>query len=504
MEITPDFESRSEQQERRFRARARRRWFSGLHAGLASLLMLVFMILLNLLSMRQYQRLDWSRTGQTELAGKTTALLRALEETARVIVFIQPGHEVYHQLYDDTLNLMREYIYAANGRLVVERVDPDRHPGRAGELMDRFQLERSNVVIIEYGDRFRVIDADDLATINYLPVASGGLPTLELFKGEQVVTSALFSLVEADPARVYFLLGHGERDFEDHDPYVGLSVIGQEIRRDYIELTPLRLGERPDIPDDADALIIAAPQRDLSGAAIERIATYANRAGRLMLILDADTDAGFGNTLIDWGIESIDNTLVDPARTVSGFDVLVSKYPSHPVTDSLKNLATVFYWPRALPLREDGLRDVAIDKPQATPLVLSSERSWAEIDPDLQPNQFDEGIDRKGPLPIAVAVERGSVASREMNLSRSRIVVIGDVDFIANNGLSGANADLFLNALNWVLDRDPLIDIAPKPAGPVRLMISREQRDALFWVVVVGVPGLAALAGIFMRWRRRE
>jgi hypothetical protein len=221
------------------------------------------------------------------------------------------------------------------------------------------------------------------------------------------------------------------------------------------------------------------------------------------LILDADTDAGLANTLIDWGIESIDNTLIDPARTVSGFDVMVSKYPVHPVTDSLENWATVFYWPRALPLREDNLRDAAADKPQATPLVLSSERSWAELDSDLQP-QFDEGIDRKGPLPIAVAVERGALASREMNLSRSRIVVIGDVDFIANNGLSGANADLFLNALNWVLDRDPLIDIAPKPAGPVRLMISREQHEALFWVVVVGVPGIAALAGVLMRWRRRE
>ncbi|MGA1194194.1 MAG: GldG family protein [Kiritimatiellia bacterium] len=503
MEMTPDYESRSEQQERRFRARARRRWFSGLNAGLASLLMLIFMLLLNLLSMRHHQRLDWSRTDQTKLSGKTTALLRALDETARVIVFIQPGHEVYHQLYDDTLNLLREYMLAANGRLVVERVDPDRNLGRAGELMDRFQLDHANVIIMEYGDRFRVIDADDLATVNYLPVASGGLPAVELFKGEQVVTSALFSLVEADPARVYFLLGHGERDFEDHDPYVGLSIIGQEIRRDYIELAPLRLGERPDIPEDADALIIAAPQRILSGATIERIASYANRSGRLILILDADTDAGFANTLIDWGIESIDNTLIDPARTVSGFDVMVSKYPVHPVTDSLENLATVFYWPRALPLREDNLRDAAADKPQATPLVLSSERSWAELDSDLQP-QFDEGIDRKGPLPIAVAVERGALASREMNLSRSRIVVIGDVDFIANNGLSGANADLFLNALNWVLDRDPLIDIAPKPAGPVRLMISREQHEALFWVVVVGVPGIAALAGVLMRWRRRE
>lgn len=504
MEMTPDHEQRTEQQRRRFQARSRRRWFSGLHAGVASALMLAFVVMINTLSLQQFRRYDWSQTGQLQLSGKTVALLESLKETARVIVFIQPGHEVYHQLYDDTLNLLREYMHTANGRLVMERVDPDRNLGRAGELMDRFQLERANVIIIAYGDRFRVIDADDLATINYLPVASGGLPTVELFRGEQVITSSLFSLVEAEPARVYFLLGHGERDFEDHDPYVGLSAIGQFIRRDYIELTPLRFSERPDLPDDADALIIAAPLRALSTPAIERIATYANRAGRLILMLDADTDAGFGATLADWGIDSIDNTLIDPARTVSGFDVIVADYPTHPVTESLDDLASVFYWPRALPLLEDGQRDEAVDKPQATPIVVSSERSWAERDPDLQPYQFDADLDRKGPLPIAVAVERGAVASREMNLSRSRIVVIGDVDFISNNGLSGANADLFLNALNWVLDRDPLIDIAPQAAGPIRLMISREQRKALFWVVVVGVPGLAATAGGIMWWRRRE
>lgn len=505
MEINRHESAPDQLNRQRMRGRARRNWFSGLNAGVSTLLFLLLAIMVNILSLRHHTRLDWSRAQFYALSGKTTTLVQSLEQPLRVIVFIQPSHEVYHHLYDDTLNLLREYAYASGGRITVERVDPDRNLGRAEEIMSRFQLDQANVVIFAYGDQFRVVPAADITGMDYLPVARGGLPQPVNFRGEQVFTSAILSLTDAKPPRVYFMQGYGERDFEDHDPYVGLSVMGRQIRRDNIELIPFNFAERSTLPDDAAALIVAGPTRPYSAKEVERIQSYINRAGSLILMLSSETDGGFAGLLEQWGINGANNALVDPARTVSGFDVLISSYNDHPVTERLQNFNCVFYWPRALVLRNgENETDAPADKPRARALALSSSRAWADFNLDQQPYQFDEGRDIRGRLPMAVAIERGAEATKQMGLSRARAVVFGDVDFISNSGLSGANADLFMNALNWVLQREKLIDIAPKPVEQVRLLINRKHLARLFWSVVVGLPAVMALTGCFVWWRRRE
>ncbi len=487
----------------RRRQRAKRRLFSGLNSMAAVLLVVILTLMLNYLSSRHYIRYDWSAERFYELSGKTKALLASLKDPVRVTVFIQPGHELHHLIYDDAVNLLREYVYAARGQLTVDRVDPDRHLGQAEALMGRLQLDEPNVIIFEFGDRFRVVQAEEVAEIDYQPLLRGERPNKISFKGEQIFTAAIFSLVAAEPPRVYFLQGHGERDFDDHDEYVGLSRMGQAIRRDNIELAPFSFVQRSALPEDADALIVAGPARAYATAEIERITAFAQRSGRVLLMLNAETDAGFAPLLRYWGIDPVNNLLIDPARTLSGFDVIASSYGTHPVTESLGALNTVFFWPRALPLLVDD-RDEAIDKPAATALVLSSGRSWAERDVDQRPFQFDEARDIRGPLPLAVAVDRVPGASAAMQIQPTRTVIFGNIDFISNSGLSGGNADLFLNALNWMLERDHVLDIAPRPVEEIRLLVSSRHLRRLFRVVVVGIPATALLVGLVVWWIRRR
>ena len=85
-----------------------------------------------------------------------------------------------------------------------------------------------------------------------------------------------------------------------------------------------------------------------------------------------------------------------------------------------------------------------------------------------------------------------------------RAVVFGDVDFISNTGVSGGNGDLFMNALNWILERDNLLAISARPVEEARLMISRDRLTALFWIIVVAIPALSAATGLAVWWRRRR
>lgn len=489
----------------RLQARRRSHLLSGLNSSASILLMLILFVMINYISSRNYLRFDWSRDQYYELSDKTTSLLKSLTERIQVTVFIQPGHEIYHLVYDDVVNLLREYEYVSANRIVVERVDPDRNIARSEELMTRLELPGPNIVVFEYGERRKVVMADELLEMDYQPMVRGGAPEKVAFRGEQVFSSAILAITESERPRVYFLQGHGERDFNDRDEYVGLSGIGQEIRRDDIELESFSFIRQNAIPEDADALIIAAPTRSFSDGELERIAAYLKREGRLILLLNSETDAGFGALLNEWGIQSFDNLVIDPTRTLSGYDLLVAEYADHPITAQLEGITTVFYWPRALPvIPDDPEKPRAADEPKATALAVSSPNAWAEMDIAQRPYRFDAERDIKGPVPVAVAVERGPVASVAVDIRPMRAVVFGDVDFISNSGVSGGNGDLFMNSLNWILERDQLMAVAPRPVNEARLLITRDQLATLFWVVVIAIPASVAMMGVLVWWRRRH
>lgn len=490
---------------KRLRARRRLHLLAGLNSSAAIVLMLILVIMVNYLSSRNYVRHDLSRERFYALSEKTRALLASLDDRVRITVFIQPGHEIYLHAYDDLVQLLREYEYASDNRIVVERIDPDRNLARAEALMTRLNLPGPNVVVLEQGERHKIIHAEQLMEMDYQPLLRGGSPRKLTFRGETAISSALLAITQTERPRVYFLEGHGERDFNERDDYVGLSSMGEEIRRDDIELEPFSFARQNNLPDDASALIIAGPTRRYSDGELERIRAYLERAGRLILMLNSETDAGFAPLLDQWGIESLDSLVVDPARTLSGFDLLVDQYGTHPVSDPLAGITTVFYWPRALPLKAgDAARPRAADEPKPTALALSSPAAWAETDLERQPHAFDAARDRSGPVPVAVAVERGPLASAAVEIPPMRVVVFGDVDFISNAGVSGGNGDLFMNALNWVLERDNLMAISPRPVSEARLMISRNRLAALFWIVVGALPALAATTGLVVWWRRRR
>jgi ABC-type uncharacterized transport system involved in gliding motility auxiliary subunit len=104
-----------------------------------------------------------------------------------------------------------------------------------------------------------------------------------------------------------------------------------------------------------------------------------------------------------------------------------------------------------------------------------------------------------------VAVERGAAQTLlDVQIKPSRMVVIGDSDFVANGNLVGGNLDLFLSSVNWLLDREELIAIAPKPIEEIKLTLSRKQLVKLFWINVGGIPSFAALIGLMVWIRRRK
>lgn len=483
--------------------RQRRRWrvAVGLNVSLSLALAVLLVGLLNGLSARYYLRTDISRAGIYTLSDQTRYLLGSLTNAVDVIVFFQRGEEIYH----DVESLLREYQYLSP-MLRVEYVDPDRNLARTEELARRFEVNEPNVIIFHHEGRSRILTETDIMQYDFSGVRDGMAPARAYFTGEQAFTSAIHGVTQARRPQVYFLSGHGERRIDNFDPFVGYSSIAKRMQRDNMDLAVLVLGETPRIPEDADALIIAGPNRRISQPELDLIHAYLEQSGRVMMLVDSMTRTGLETVLARWGVMLGDDVVIDPNRTLTGRELFLTEYGLHPITDRIRGVTSVFYMPRSVePLpRQTATTSDQADKPHVTVLAATSEAGWAERDPDQTPLRFDPDVDRPGPISVAVAVERGPVPGIDVQIRSTRMVVFGDSGFVSNGGLTGGDEDFFMGAFNWLLDRDELMAVAPRSVEQVRLVLDKHQIRQLLWLVVVGMPTAAAALGGLVWWRRRR
>lgn len=488
----------SEESRKALRRQGRHRFLRRLDVLITLVLAAVLTFLLNVLSFHHFRRVDLSASQYYSLSEQSVKIVKALQRPVEIFVLMERDAEGY----EDVDRLLREYA-SLSDFLKIQFVDLHRNLARAEEIAGRFNLEEENLLVVAQGDRRKVIHGDDLYTRH----ESGTSETTAItsFQGEQLISSAIGELSEGKTARVYFLSGHGEHDPVSFDPYRGYSGVFRAMEQENLEVLPLPLGELGRIPPDADALVIAGPIHPLDPSERALIQAYLERSGRVIFLLDAYEDAGLKPLLQDWGIDLRDDLVVDATRTLTGKELFLTRYLDHPITRPLLGVTSVLYLPRSvLPSRQAVQNQRSADHPTYTALAACSENGWAETDRQENPKRFDPARDTPGPVPVAAAVERGPVPGLDMQLKPTRIVVFGDSDFVSNAGLNGGDIDLFMNSLDWVLERELLMSIRPRRIETVKLVLDHQKSRQIIALTALGLPLVAGLCGLIVWLVRRR
>jgi ABC-type uncharacterized transport system involved in gliding motility auxiliary subunit len=88
---------------------------------------------------------------------------------------------------------------------------------------------------------------------------------------------------------------------------------------------------------------------------------------------------------------------------------------------------------------------------------------------------------------------RGPAAARD-----SRVVVVGDSDFVANySGNVPGNAEMFLSMVRW-LAQDTVVPIPPRLPQERLLTLDGTQLRLLRWFALLLLPGIALAAGAYV------
>ena len=445
----------------------------GSNALVAALAFLAIVSLINFISSRHHHRFDLTESKQYSLSPQTIKILHNLDKPVKVYAFFTPADPRRTEVEDR----LKEYTYHTD-KISYEFVDPDLKPA----LARQYEVTSYGTLVFVRGDKTQKTYGID----------------------EQDITSAILKVSRDEVKAVYFTTGHQERDPKGYTRD-GYSQIASALEKDNYKVETLNLAAITDtLPTDMAVMVIAGPKREFLPEEVERVFDYLNQGGKVMLLLDPAQPDPFGEKLAEWGVRFRNDLVVDPVQAFFGDVVspLITKYRYHEITKDMGGLTTLFPLVRSIEVASSHPEGVSIAK-----LVRTSAQSWGETKWESQHVTFNEGEDVKGPLDIAVAVEK-KIKGEGKEEKVARLILIGDSDFVSNgilNSIRGAfgNADLFLNAINWLAEEEALISIRPKPPQERPLLLTAPQRRFVMYSSLGLLPLAVLIAGGLMWWSRR-
>ncbi|MGA9532117.1 MAG: GldG family protein [Anaerolineales bacterium] len=446
----------------------------GSNALLLSIAVIGILAVVNYLAAQNPQSWDVTEDQQYSLSPESKSLVESLKAPVQVKGFYTPN---LSRARDNLKPLLDQYQIISSGNFSYEFVDPNNNP----LVADQYGVTRDGSLVVVQDDRSEVLTTPS----------------------ERSISSAIIRVTQGNPKIVYFLTGHGERDLEEGSQG-GYTTAQSGLESKNYEVKTLNLLSEGSVPDDADAVVVAAPQKPLSLDEINALSDYLASGGSLLVMFEPSITSGLAiaedplATYLQssWAVEAHDDVIVDLVSQ-RGFDAISSNYGSHPITSEMGNLATAF--PGSLSLSTQQSADDAIND---LPLVMTGQNSWGETDLETvksgQGLAFDEGSDLPGPLSVAIAATNSSEGAR--------VVVYGDSDFATNAYYSQlGNGDLFLNSVDWLAHQEELIQLTPKQQTQRIVTPPTVQAIGLILLLaVIVIPGGVVGVGVSVWWRRRQ
>ncbi len=442
----------------------------GLNAAIAVILVFGVIGLVEALSYRHNARLDLTENRRHSLSPQTVQLLRGLKTEVNAVGFFrsdQPGKRVAEDLF-------KQYARYAGQKFTWKVVDPDREPA----LARRYGIESYGTVVLETKTRSeKVTDAE-----------------------EEKLTNGLLKLTREGKRTVYVLQGHGEAELGNTER-PGFSEAKAAMEKANYDVKPLALARQGKVPDDAAVIVIPGPRTELFPPEVDALDGYLGKGGKLLLMVNPPfpqrvQDDAVKKLAARYGVDLGDNLVVElsPIGRVFGIGPeipIVQQYEPHPITRDLGGVTTLFPLTRTVTPVKTLPAGVNVQ-----PLAKTSPDSWGENSrQEIESGQVKPDADEaKGPLPIA------AVATKD----KTRLVVYGTSNVATNQFLNlQGNRDFFLNAVSWLAEEEDQISIRPKDTKQTPVFLSSQQAQAVFWLPVVILPGLALVGGVVALARRR-
>jgi len=443
------------------------------YAATYILVVIAVVVVANVLAERYNKSYDTTANKRYSLSEQSAKIVKGLKQDATITYFNQSTR------FRDGKDLLEEYKNLSP-KVKVEYVDPDKDPQRAREA----GVRNFGTAIIQVGAK-----KEEAKSIT-----------------EEGITGAFIRDLKSHTRTVCFLSGSGEHQIDDSERE-GFSQFKQLLAKDDYETKTIDLLQKPEVPSDCTAVVVAGPTRNYVQPEVDALKKYVEDGGRAFFMLDpplkighsdiADNDA-LTSVLQSWGV-TVDKDLIldlSPVGQIFGLGpqvALVSNYSSQAIVSEIKRTATGFPLARSIEIKN-------ADKTNVEKLFDSSSSSLATTNLSSARVSVQDPNNKKGPLTLAAA---GTYDTGKQS-SQGRFVVIGSSGWAANRFITfEGNGDLALNAVNWLSSDEDLISIRPKQQEDRRITMTQRQFNGVLVTSQFLLPLIVVVAGFGVWWKRR-
>ena len=449
-------------------------------------LLVPVLFLVNFLAERHDQTVDLALGSVTAPSEQTLTAVRETTKDVRVLLFYPRRNDVAHKL-----ERYFEPLEDASPHLTVERVD---------QAIARDEAKRAKISTNGYVVLMR---DDTVEKIRVSEDARAARSALRRFD-----TDFLKRLLRTTSSEkvAYFTTGHEERAFQRadaEDPRAPVTFLSRQLENMQYDVRPLGLAEglQTRVPDDAGIVFVMGPDRDLLPSEQESLRAALDRGGRVLVALDAGSEARLETLLEGTGLTFDSTTLADEqnhvtlTRTRADRTILPTNvYRRHASLEALarnRNVATLFFGAGSL-----AKNDVPDESPVRSAVTIESlPTSFVDRDGDYE---LDDD-ETTGSRPLVAAVTRTSTTGEE-----GRMVILSDVDAVADELVQQVQGNVVLlrDIFLWLQkEEDPVVTV--DTTEDVKIVHRREEDVMVFYGTTFGVPILVLGLGWLVQRRRR-
>lgn len=459
----------------------------GAYSSITVVIGIALAVIVNLIAGQiptKYTNIDITTNQLYTITDQTKELLASLNDD--VTVYVLSSEDGADSTISQTLKSYEE----ASSHIKVEYIDPLVNPQFASSYSTSNLSQNS--LIVETAKRYKVISYNEMyeTEIDYSTYSQN----VTGYDGEGQLTSAISYCTSDDMPKIYIISGHNEYTLD--------SGFTTALEKENIDYETISLMEYDAIPDDAECIIIHAPEKDFSEDDANKVIDYLNNGGKAFITTEyvEEQMPNFEKILSEFGLTIQKGYAVD-TNAGNYYQTPIYLLPNVEYSDETTGLTGSHTYVMAPYAEAISVPDVDVDSITYTKLLTTSEKSLVKTDVKNATSFEKEEGDIEGPLCIGVKAEK------TLDSGSAVLYVFSSAQFFTDNvdnAVSGNNKTLFTNIMSTIASHDVSVSVPVKSYDYDKLTASTKDVVLFETIVVILIPLALIITGFVIWFKRRK
>lgn len=432
-----------------------------------------------------YTTVDVTSQKLYSLTPTTKKLLKELTGDVTIYVINSESNE------DSMVGKTLDSYAALSEHIKVVYKDPVVSPDFYKDYTDSISI---NSLIVECGEKFQVINYNDLYTYDF--DSATYRQTVSGYDAEGLLTSAVAYVTSENTSPVYQVQGHGEQSLE--------QAFSDGVKKENIILEDLTLLTSEGVPENAAGVMILSPTGDLNEEDAEKLIDYLDQGGKILLTTSytdyfSEEMPNLTKVLEYFGLSVGDGLIVEQDQDMmyqSPLYLLPEVEADSLTTGVFGKTYDFIMMPYTQPILITETEGVTV-----TPLLSTSLSSYSKTGLKDSGEITKEQGDAQGPFAVGVH----AVKTLDSEKTAEIIVYSSDMLFTetSNQYTMDNNLTLFTNAVSTMGGKTESISIPVKSYQTERVTVPMASSIRLAILFMGIIPVGLLVIGIVV-WARRK